>query len=83
MTVPIPLLVVLAFAVVFLVGFLQPMRAPEEVLKARYVALSRLSRAQAEAELQERLASLAQRFPGRSLAWYLEWLVTDLARAKR
>ena len=52
-------------------------------LKERFISLSRLGRAKAEVELLDRVESLSERFPGKSYVWYLEWLVTDLERAKR
>ncbi len=78
-------LIVLAslFAGVFAFGLLK--RPPDRIrqLKARFVALSRRPRLEAEAELLDRVETLAARFPGKSYLWYLEWLVTDLERAKR
>lgn len=72
-----------AFVVAFLLGFAQ--RPPDPIRKAkeRFIVLSRLSRAQAEVELLDRVEALSDRFPGKSYLWYLEWLVTDLERAKR
>ena len=69
--------------VVFSVGFAQ--RPPNHVqrLKNRFIVLSRLSRPQAEVELLDRVESLAEKFPNQTYLWYLEWLVTDLERAKR
>ena len=71
-----------AFFVAFLLGFA---KRPDPIRKAkeRFIALSRLSRGQAEAELLDRVEALSERFPGKSYLWYLEWLVTDLERAKR
>jgi hypothetical protein len=75
--------VLVAFIAAFGYGFAQQPVDPMVRLKARYIALSRGSPAQAEVELVDRIESLAERFPGRSQLWYLQWLVTDLERAKR
>ncbi|GEM_PF-5817211 len=85
MTTLLTLLLVLAaaFVVAFALGFARRPPDPIRQLKDRFITLSRLSRAQAELELLERVESLAERYPGKSYAWYLEWLVTDLERAKR
>lgn len=72
-----------AFVVAFLLGFAKRPPDPIKRMKERFIMLSRLSRAQAEEELLDRVESLADRFPGKSYYWYLEWLVTDLERAKR
>jgi len=60
-------------------------RQPDPIarLKRQFVKLSRLPRGQAEDELMDRIDALALRYPGKSYAWYLQWLVTDLERAKR
>ncbi|MFZ5444454.1 MAG: hypothetical protein ACOZQL_30965 [Myxococcota bacterium] len=71
------------FLVIFLFGLAQKPPDPIRALKERFIVLSRLSRGQAEAELLDRVEALAERFPGKSYRWYLEWLVTDLERAKR
>ena len=82
-----PLHVVLAaaalFSLLFLYGFVRTPVDRGAVLRERYLKLVRLSRADGEAQLAERLESLSQRFPGRTYAWYLNWLVNDLERAKR
>lgn len=85
MTLITTLLLVLgsAFSVAFLLGFAKAPPDPIRALKARFIVLSRLSRAQAEVELLDRVESLSDRYPGKSYRWYLEWLVTDLERAKR
>ena len=72
-----------AFFIAFMLGFAK--RPPDPIRKAkeRFIVLSRLSRGQAESELLDRVESLSERFPGKSYLWYLEWLVTDLERAKR
>ncbi len=72
-----------AFGGLFVLGLLLPPKDVEGALLAEYLALSRGSRAQALAEVEERLASLAQRYPGKSRVWRLRWLVRDLERAKR
>lgn len=77
------LVLLCAFVVAFLLGFAQRPPDPIRAMKERFIALSRLSRAQAEVELLDRVESLADRIPGKSYHWYLEWLVTDLERAKR
>ena len=81
----ITLLMVLAtaFLIAFMLGFAQRPADPIRRMKERFIALSRLGRAQAEVELLDRVESLADKYPGRSYHWYLEWLVTDLERAKR
>jgi hypothetical protein len=71
------------FVVLFVVGFARTPADPLRALKERFITLSRLSKLQAEAELLDRVEALSQRFPGKSYGWYLEWLVTDLERAKR
>lgn len=72
-----------AFVIIFLLGFAKRPPDPIRRLKERFIALSRLGRAQAEVELLDRVEALSDRFPGKSYVWYLEWLVTDLERAKR
>ncbi len=71
------------FSVLFIYGLLHTPVDRTAVLRERYLKLVRLARSDGEAQLAERLESLSQRFPGRSYAWYLSWLVTDLERAKR
>jgi hypothetical protein len=71
------------FCVLFLYGLLQSKPEPGAVLRDRYLRLTRFPRAEAEAHLAQRLESLCQRFPGKSYRWYLQWLITDLERAKR
>ena len=77
------MVLVLAAVGLFVAGFCRPPVKPEARLKRRFTLLSRLGKAQAEAELRDRIEALAERFPGKSYVWYLEWLVTDLERAKR
>jgi hypothetical protein len=64
-------------------GFLRPPVQRAARLKRRFTVLSRLGKAEGEAELRDRVEALAERFPGKTYVWYLEWLVTDLERAKR
>ena len=71
------------FAVLVLWGFVQTRPDPVAQLRARYLALMRLSPVEGQVHLAERLESLSQRFPGKSYVWYLNWLITDLQRAKR
>lgn len=71
------------FTALFLVGLVLPPPDPIAALKRQFRVLSRLSAAQADEALEERVEALTQRFPGRGYRWYLEWLVTDLRRAKR
>ena len=71
------------FSGLFLYGFVQTRPDPSNALRERYLKLVRLSRADAEHQLAERLESLSRRFPGRTYGWYLNWLVNDLERAKR
>ncbi len=75
--------ITITFTAVFVVGFAR--KPPDRVkqLKARFAKLSRHARGRADAELMERVEALSERFPGKSYVWYLEWLVTDLERAKR
>lgn len=71
------------FSVLFVYGLVSVRPDPSEALRARYLKLVRLSRAEGEHQLAERLEALSRRFPGRTYAWYLNWLVKDLERAKR
>ena len=71
------------FSVLFLYGLVQTKADPSKALRERYLKLVRLSRAEGEHQLAERLETLSKRFPGRSYAWYVNWLVKDLERAKR
>jgi hypothetical protein len=71
------------FVIAFVAGFAQRPPDPIRRLKERFVALSRLARPQAEAEMLDRVEALSEKYPGKSYQWYLEWLVTDLERAKR
>jgi hypothetical protein len=71
------------FAIAFGLGFAKAPPNSIAALKARYRSLTRLARRQADADLQHRIVALAERFPGKSERWYLEWLVKDLERAKR
>ncbi|MBI3182146.1 MAG: hypothetical protein HYZ28_08370 [Myxococcales bacterium] len=73
----------IVFAVLFLHGLLQRRPDPALSLRARYLALTRLSPAEARAHLAGRLESLSERFPGHSYVWYLSWLVKDLERSKQ
>jgi hypothetical protein len=83
-TIPFLLLILgCAFVVIFLLGFARRPPDPIQQAKERFIALARLGRVRGEAELQDRVEALAERFPGKSYLWYLEWLVTDLERAKR
>lgn len=71
------------FVIAFLLGFAKRPPDPIRRMKKRFITLSRLTRAQAEEELLDRVEALSEKFPGKSYLWYLEWLVTDLERAKR
>ena len=71
------------FAVLFVIGFARKPVDRVQYLKRRFMALSFLARGRGEAELMERVEVLSERFPGKPYVWYLEWLVTDLERAKR
>lgn len=75
--------IAITFVVVFIVGFARTPPDRVKQLKARFAKLSRHARGRVDAELMERVEALAERFPGQSYVWYLEWLVTDLERAKR
>ncbi|MCI0673643.1 MAG: hypothetical protein L0Y64_24605 [Myxococcaceae bacterium] len=52
-------------------------------LRARYLRALHQPPAEAEATLARQLAKVRGRFPDRSEAWYLEWLLKDLARDRR
>lgn len=82
---PFMLLAVLtgAFTLAFFHGFIQ--RPPDRIaqLQERFITLSRFPRARALDELHDRVETLTVRFPGKTYLWYVEWLVTDLERAKR
>jgi hypothetical protein len=71
------------FAVLFVAGFITSPRDVGAELLARYRSLTRMSTREAEATLARRIPELQERFPGRSPLWCLQWLVTDLERAKR
>ena len=71
------------FSVLFVYGLLQSKPDAGNVLRERYLKLVRLSRADGEHQLAERLETLSKRFPGRTYSWYLNWLIKDLERAKR
>lgn len=71
------------FAVLFAIGFARTPVDRVQYLKRRFMQLSFLARGRGEAELMERVEALSERFPGKPYVWYLEWLVTDLERAKR
>ena len=70
------------FVAVFLGGLVIPPRDPIAELRARYVELSRLTRADAKQQLADRIEALTLKFPGKTYTWYLKWLVRDLERAK-
>lgn len=82
---PILVLAVTAavFGVIVLLGFILPPPDPIAQLTRTYLQLAHLPRRQARAQLAERVEALSRRFPGETYQWYLEWLVTDLKRAKR
>lgn len=79
------LLIIIAavFAVLFFVGFAKKPVDRVKQLKRRFMELSFLARGRGDAELMERVEALSERFPGKPYVWYLEWLVTDIERAKR
>ncbi len=56
---------------------------PTERLRQQYFRSVHLSRAEAEAALERHLARVRQRFPGRTEAWYLHHILTDLKRDRR
>lgn len=70
------------FVALFLAGLITPPRDPIAELRARYLELSRLTRADAKEQLAARIEALTQKFPGKTYLWYLRWLVRDLERAK-
>ncbi|GMU59650.1 MAG: hypothetical protein AMXMBFR34_14130 [Myxococcaceae bacterium] len=71
------------FTVLLVIGFLLSPGDPIAELKRKYRVLFRMPPAQVEEALLERVEGLAKKFPGKSYRWYLQWLVTDLERAKR
>lgn len=83
MIVPVVAAIAAIFTALFFVGLVLPPPDPIAQLKRQFRVLSRLSPAQADEALDERVQALTRRFPGRSYRWYLQWLVTDLQRAKR
>ena len=83
MIVPVVAAIAAIFGALFLVGLVLPPPDPIASLKRQFRVLSRLSAAQADEALAERVEALTRRFPGKSYRWYLQWLVTDLQRAKR
>lgn len=52
-------------------------------LERRYLAEDGRSPAEARAALERHVRSLAERFPGKSRAWYLQRLLADARRARR
>ena len=75
--------VAVTFGVIVVLGFVQTPADSLAALTRAYIQLSRLPPRQAKAQLADRVDRLAQRFPGQTHEWYVEWLVTDLRRAKR
>ncbi|MBL8950306.1 MAG: hypothetical protein JNK82_05995 [Myxococcaceae bacterium] len=71
------------FALLFVYGLFSRPADRSAFLREKYLKLVRLARPEGEAQLAERVEKLSLRFPGKSYAWYLNWLVTDLERAKR
>ncbi len=84
---PFPLLLLegtaAVFGLVLLLGLLLRPPNPIAELTRSYLQLAHLPRSHARAQLAERVEALSHRFPGETYRWYLEWLVTDLKRAKR
>jgi hypothetical protein len=52
-------------------------------LKARYLQALKLPPEQAHEVLQRQLERLVARYPGRPLAWYLDFLLRELERDRR
>ena len=52
-------------------------------LKARYLRALNLPPEQAHEVMQRQLERLVARYPGRSLAWYLDFLLRELERDRR
>jgi hypothetical protein len=52
-------------------------------LRQRYLRSLHMPRAQAEEALARRLARLQERHPGKSEAWYLRHVLTELRRDRR
>ena len=52
-------------------------------LRREWIRQSHLPQRQADEALERTVAALQERYPGRSLAWYLEKAVQDLERARR
>ncbi|MBK7863348.1 MAG: hypothetical protein IPJ65_33060 [Archangiaceae bacterium] len=77
------LAIAVVFALLIFYGLVAQEADRSAALRRKYLKLVRLSKAEGEAQLAERLESLSRRFPGKTYRWYLSWLVNDLERAKR
>ena len=78
----IELAVGLAIAAVLVVFLLkQPSRLDE--LRGEYLRRVHLPPAAARETLARKLESVSERFPGRSLEWYLDWLLKELRQDRR
>jgi hypothetical protein len=57
--------------------------SPTGRLREQYLRRVGLPRALAEESLARQLARVRERYPGRSEAWYLRYLLTELRRDRR
>jgi hypothetical protein len=73
----------LVFAVLFVFGLLSSPPSPDSSLRKQAMQLGRWGQAEGPARLEQRVAELRPRFPGKSEAWLLQWIIDDLRRAKR
>lgn len=71
------------FVAAFVAGFVSTPDDPVRSLERQVISLMRVNKSRGRDELMERVENLRERFPGKSYRWYLEWLLTDLERAKR
>ena len=75
--------VALLFAGLLAYGYFGKSERAVDGLRQRYLALLRMTPNEARLHLGDQLEALHQKFPGKTLAWYLRWLIADLERAKR
>ncbi len=78
-------LIILVVGAVLCLGVLYWLLAGNEVghLRTQYFLSVRLPRDEAEKSLARHLASLQERHPGKSEAWYLRQVLADLRRDRR
>lgn len=77
--------VVLGLVLVTLVAALLWWRGPGRTarLRHRYLRKLHMPRGPAEEALRRNLQRVQQRFPGRTEAWYFDWLLKELSRDRR